>query len=348
MALLFAVPLSFGAALFLVRVAPEIKATASLAFVAGLFITGACALAWLNAWPAASRSASNHMATIGAAAVLIVGFAAAAAVAMQVSHVNFSPKAARWLEGGIVAVISLGITIAGTILLREKGPLVQLAAVGAISAAGMSIWWIARNLTAAISFLIEFLAAIPSIAYGIWALFVLAPFLQHDFEPLFFRTYQRLPVTSWTQFDLYLLLPAGILVCGWLIMAVMKRSTGPFYWASRAAVAVALLSLLLAGHLLFKRPSLAWMFSYADEDQKMQPVALTGQDLFCGGLVLAIMIVPIITAIGRDILRAVPRAQIEGTSALGATWWQSSRAMLGYSRSGLFGAVMLGLALRRR
>jgi phosphate transport system permease protein len=56
------------------------------------------------------------------------------------------------------------------------------------------------------------------------------------------------------------------------------------------------------------------------------------------------MILPIITAISRDVLRAVPRAQLEGTLALGATWWQSSFEMLQYSRSGLFGAVMLGLA----
>jgi phosphate transport system permease protein len=66
--------------------------------------------------------------------------------------------------------------------------------------------------------------------------------------------------------------------------------------------------------------------------------------MFCGGLVLAIMILPIITAVSRDVLRSVPRAQIEGTLALGATWWQSSKEMLKYSRSALFGAVMLGLA----
>ena len=56
------------------------------------------------------------------------------------------------------------------------------------------------------------------------------------------------------------------------------------------------------------------------------------------------MILPIITAVSRDVLRAVPRAQIEGTLALGATWWQSCVGMLRYSRGGLFGAVMLGLA----
>jgi phosphate transport system permease protein len=56
------------------------------------------------------------------------------------------------------------------------------------------------------------------------------------------------------------------------------------------------------------------------------------------------MIVPIVTAVSRDVLRAVPRAQIEGSLALGATWWRSCRDMLHYGRSGLFGAVMLGFA----
>ncbi|HZE98130.1 MAG TPA: ABC transporter permease subunit, partial [Planctomycetota bacterium] len=75
-----------------------------------------------------------------------------------------------------------------------------------------------------------------------------------------------------------------------------------------------------------------------------RPLALTGRDMFCGGLILAIMILPIITAISRDVLHAVPRAQIEGALALGATWWESIKVMLAYSRSGLFGAVILGLA----
>jgi phosphate transport system permease protein len=75
-----------------------------------------------------------------------------------------------------------------------------------------------------------------------------------------------------------------------------------------------------------------------------RPIATTGRDMLCGSLVLAVMIVPIITAISRDVLAQVPRAQIEGTVALGSTWWESCKEMLKYSRSGLFGAVMLGLA----
>jgi phosphate transport system permease protein len=137
-----------------------------------------------------------------------------------------------------------------------------------------------------VSFLIEFLAAIPSIAYGIWALFVLGPFLQTYFEPR------------------------------------VKAALGEV-------------------------PAFRWLFEQQvtiGSEVSMRPLSLSGFDMLCGGLILGIMILPIITAVSRDVLKAVPRAQIEGTQALGATWWQSCREMLRYSRSGLFGAVMLGLA----
>ena len=137
-----------------------------------------------------------------------------------------------------------------------------------------------------VSFLVEFLAAIPSIAYGLWGLFVLAPFLQQRVEPFLKATLGDVP---------------GF---GWLFVDAVQVGAR----------------------------------------QITRPIPLTGRDLFCGGILLGIMIVPIITAIARDVLRGVPRAQVEGTTALGATWWQSCKEMLKYSRSGLFGAVMLGLA----
>jgi len=136
-------------------------------------------------------------------------------------------------------------------------------------------WWIEKP----VSFLVEFLAAIPSIAFGLWGLFILAPFLQEYAEP----------------------------------------------WAKT----------LLGGLGVFN-----WMFT----DSANRPISLTGRDMLCGGLILGIMIVPIITAISRDVLRAVPRHQIEGSLALGATWWQSCVEMLKYAKAGLFGAVMLGFA----
>ncbi len=132
-----------------------------------------------------------------------------------------------------------------------------------------------RVLIGPVSFLIEFLAAIPSIAYGLWGLFVLCPFLQAHVEPGLNGFFEHVPGLRW-----------------------LSSTSG----------------------------------------------ALTGRDMFAGGLVLGIMIIPIITAISRDVLRQVPRAQIEGTVALGATWWESCREMLTFSRSGLFGAIMLGMA----
>jgi len=138
---------------------------------------------------------------------------------------------------------------------------------------------------APLSFMIEFLAAVPSIAYGLWGLMVLAPLLQDHVEPLL-RTLLDLPGLHW------------------LFHETMKVGN-----------------------------------DYIERD-----LPLAGRDLFCGALVLAIMILPIITSISRDVLRAVPRGQIEGMAALGATWWQSARDMLRFSRSGLFGAVLLGLA----
>ena len=101
-------------------------------------------------------------------------------------------------------------------------------------------------LAAPVSFLIEFLAAIPSIAYGMWGLFVLAPFLQHYVEPA---------IHSALELD-------------------SRRECMAVYGDGGAG-----------GQTL------------------VRTLPLTGRDMFCGGLVLAIMILPIITAISRDVLQ---------------------------------------------
>jgi len=63
-----------------------------------------------------------------------------------------------------------------------------------------------------------------------------------------------------------------------------------------------------------------------------------------GVRILAIMIVPIITAISREVLLAVPQSQREAAVALGATKWETIRiAVLPYGRSGILGGVILGL-----
>jgi phosphate transport system permease protein len=70
----------------------------------------------------------------------------------------------------------------------------------------------------------------------------------------------------------------------------------------------------------------------------------TGFCIFTAAAIIAIMILPIITSISREVLRAVPDSQREAAFALGATRWEVTRlAVLRYSTRGIFGAAMLGL-----
>ena len=119
-----------------------------------------------------------------------------------------------------------------------------------------------------VGFLVELLAAIPSVVYGLWGIFVLAPFLRVHVEP---------PLARWL---------------GWL----------PFFQGS-----------------------------------------ITGIGLLTGGIILAIMVTPIISAVVRDVLAAVPGSQREAALALGATKWEMIRVVLVNGAPGIAGAVILGL-----
>lgn len=69
-----------------------------------------------------------------------------------------------------------------------------------------------------------------------------------------------------------------------------------------------------------------------------------GVSMLAGGIIVAIMILPIVTAVSREILRSVPDLQREAVYALGATHWEVIRiAVLSYAKRGLFGAAVLGL-----
>jgi phosphate transport system permease protein len=65
--------------------------------------------------------------------------------------------------------------------------------------------------------------------------------------------------------------------------------------------------------------------------------------MLTAGLILAIMILPIIASISRDVLRAVPNLQREAALALGATRWETTRVVLSSARSGIVGATLLAL-----
>ena len=125
-----------------------------------------------------------------------------------------------------------------------------------------------------VAFIIELLVAIPSVAYGVWGLFVLVPIMRNVVEPFLQATIGKIPIL-------------GALVAG-----------PPF-----------------------------------------------GQDLLTGGIVLAIMVLPTILSLSREIIAQVPRLQKEGMLALGATKWEVlSQAVLPFARGGIVGASMLGLA----
>jgi phosphate transport system permease protein len=72
--------------------------------------------------------------------------------------------------------------------------------------------------------------------------------------------------------------------------------------------------------------------------------SINGDCMLAGGVIIAIMIIPIITSVSREILVSVPDLQREAAYALGATRWEVTRiAVLSYAKRGIFGAVILGL-----
>src|SRR6202012_3690464 len=70
----------------------------------------------------------------------------------------------------------------------------------------------------------------------------------------------------------------------------------------------------------------------------------SGFSILAAGIILAIMVNPIITAVTRDALRVLPNDLEQGAFAMGATWWQATKIVLSFAKMGIFGAVILGLA----
>jgi phosphate ABC transporter permease protein PstC len=126
-----------------------------------------------------------------------------------------------------------------------------------------------RRVRGPLAIMVDLLAAVPSVVYGLWGVFVLVPHLK--------------PAEQWVTDKLHFI---------------------PFIGGA----------------------------------------AVAGPNYFIGGLILAIMIVPIVSAISREVIATVPADQKEAALALGATRWEMIRmAVLPYSRAGITGASMLGL-----
>jgi phosphate transport system permease protein len=122
-----------------------------------------------------------------------------------------------------------------------------------------------------VAFLVDLLAAVPSVVYGLWGVFVLVPVLRTHVMPFLATT---------------------------LGLGDTPLFSGPAY----------------------------------------------GPSMLAAGLILAVMVLPYISAVSREVLLAVPRSQREAALALGATRWETIRdAVIPYARSGILGGVILGL-----
>jgi len=152
------------------------------------------------------------------------------------------------VSSGLALLMAVPLGIAAAIFLAELAP---------------------PALSVPIAFLVELVAAVPSVVFGLWGVFVLAPWLRATVQPALGTALGVLPLFQ-----------------------------GPPY----------------------------------------------GVGMLAAGIILAIMVVPYITAVSRDVLLAVPNTQREAALALGATRWETTQmAVLRYGRSGLVGATLLGL-----
>ena len=176
-------------------------------------------------------------------------------------------------------------------------------------------FFLPHRLRTPLAGLIDLLAAVPSVVYGLWGIVVMVPFL----NPKFTWVTEHQMITVFALFVLSalvaLVLPRGpIRIVGILISA--------FFFVSWF---LALIGVIGRSFKLLGGPVLSGSYMSA-------------------GLVLAVMVVPIITAITREVFVTVPREQEEAAYALGSTRWEMVRdAVLPWSRSGIVGASTLGL-----
>jgi phosphate transport system permease protein len=153
-----------------------------------------------------------------------------------------------FVTAAIALLIAVPLSVGTAIYLTDLAPL-----------------WLRQPLVS----IIEMLAAVPSVIWGLWGIFVLIPVLRVGVYPLLQKWFGVLPIFQ-----------------------------GPIY----------------------------------------------GIGFLTAGIIVAIMILPIVTSVSREILRSVPNLQREAAYALGATRWEVTWiAVLSYARRGLFGAAILGL-----
>ncbi len=126
-----------------------------------------------------------------------------------------------------------------------------------------------------------------------------------------------------------------------------RRLAGPLAYLIDLLAAVPSVVFGLWGGLYlaaYLQPLHVWLHAHFGFLPFFGPPSPTGRSLFTAGIVLAIMILPIVTAISREVFMQTPRLHEEAALALGATRWEMVRyAVFPYARSGMVSGVMLGL-----
>ncbi|MFC5951278.1 phosphate ABC transporter permease subunit PstC [Pseudonocardia lutea] len=203
----------------------------------------------------------------GAGVLILIVLAGVAAflVLQAIPAITASPEE---LPGGRSLAAYIGPLVFGTLLSAVIALLI--ATPLAVCVALFITHYAPRRLAQGLGYVVDLLAAVPSIVYGLWGVAVLAP--------------ASLPFMTWLQDYL-----------GWIP--------------------------LFAG-----------------------PVSATGRTMLVVGVTLAVMILPIITAVSREVFLQTPKLHEEAALALGATRWEMIRmAVLPFGRSGIISGAMLGL-----
>jgi phosphate transport system permease protein len=144
-----------------------------------------------------------------------------------------------------------------------------------------------------------------------------------------------------------LAVPVAVGVALFLTQYVHKRVSGPLSFIVDLLAAVPSIIFGLWGLTVlgpFLSPAGDWLIDKLGFIPLFAPGVTVSSSVFVAGVVLAIMILPIVTAISRDVFAQTPRDHVEAAYALGATRWEMIRtAVLPYGRSGVISASMLGL-----
>jgi phosphate transport system permease protein len=215
----------------------------------------------------AALAASTITIVIGLIAIFLL---MQAIPALRVNHANFFTSAQFKTTDS--SNLTFGIRDLFMVTLLSSLWAMALAVPIAIGIAVFLTQYAPARLSRPFGAIVDLLAAVPSIVFGLWGIFVLAPQLE--------------PVESW-----------------------LNRELG-------------------------------WFFLFKTGDVSLAG----GGNIFTAGVVLAVMVLPIITSVSREVFRQTPTSHTEAAQALGATKWEVVRmTVLPYGRSGAVAASMLGL-----